>query len=52
MINNEDEAMKNLLTLIVSVTIQLQGKLAQMFLHTPKRCHYSFTMKDLSVVFR
>jgi len=51
-VGTEDEALRNLLTLLVGVTVQLQSKLAQMFLHTAKRCHYSFNMKDLSVVFR
>lgn len=50
--NTEEEQLKNLLTLITVVTIQLQSKLKRMFLNTAERCHYSFTMKDLSVIFR
>ena len=44
--------MKNLLTLLVGVTVQIQGKMKDLFLNTPSRCHYTFSMKDLTVVFR
>ena len=44
--------MRSLLNLIVKVTVELQDRLRAMYLMTSQRCHYLFTMRDLSVLFR
>ena len=48
----EEEAMRELLRLMVSVTIELQDRLRTMFLPTSERCHYIFTIRDLANIFR
>ena len=48
----EEEALREMLTLIVTVTLELQDRLRTMFLPTAERCHYIFTMKDLGNIFR
>ena len=47
-----EEALRQLLTTIVQVTIELQERLRDMFLPTAQRCHYIFTLKDLSAIFK
>nr|XP_022320176.1 dynein beta chain, flagellar outer arm-like isoform X6 [Crassostrea virginica] len=51
-IKRQEEAMRSLLNLIVKVTVELQDRLRAMYLMTSQRCHYLFTMRDLSVLFR
>ncbi|KAK2150977.1 hypothetical protein LSH36_380g01074 [Paralvinella palmiformis] len=50
-IREEEAALKSLLSLIVQVTLELQDKLRLMFLPTAERCHYIFTMRDISNIF-
>ncbi|XP_052258855.1 uncharacterized protein LOC127863384 isoform X2 [Dreissena polymorpha] len=47
-----EERMKKLLSMIVQVTTELQERLRAMFLSTAQRCHYIFTIKDLSCIFK
>ncbi|XP_053409232.1 uncharacterized protein LOC123561373 isoform X4 [Mercenaria mercenaria] len=47
-----EEILKKLLSMIVQVTIELQERLRSMFLPTAQRCHYIFTVKDLSCIFK
>lgn len=51
-IKKQEEAMRGLLNLIVKVTVELQDRLRAMYLMTSQRCHYLFTMRDLSVIFK
>lgn len=44
--------MRSLLSLIVKVTVELQDRVRSMYLTTSQRCHYMFTMRDLSVIFK
>ena len=47
-----DLAFRELLSTIVLTTIELQSELRIMYLPTAQRCHYVFTMADLTMVFR
>lgn len=49
---DQDKAMRDLLSGITYVTVELQDHLRSMFLPTSQRCHYIFTMTDLTMVFR
>ena len=49
---DHDKAMRDILSAISHVTVELQGHLRGMFLPTSQRCHYMFTMTDLTMVFR
>lgn len=49
---DQDKAMRDLLSAISHVTVELQDHLRGMFLPTSQRCHYMFTMTDLTMVFR
>ncbi|XP_020627063.1 dynein beta chain, flagellar outer arm-like isoform X2 [Orbicella faveolata] len=49
---DHDKAMRDILSAISHVTVELQGHLRGMFLPTSQRCHYMFTMSDLTMVFR
>lgn len=49
---DQDKAMRDLLSGITHVTVELQDHLRSMFLPTSQRCHYIFTMTDLTMVFR
>ena len=49
---DHDKAIRDLLSAISHVTVELQDHLRGMFLPTAQRCHYIFTMKDLTMVFR
>lgn len=49
---DHDKAIRDLLSAIIHVTVELQDHLRGMFLPTSQRCHYIFTMKDLTMVFR
>ena len=51
-IKEEEEALKEMLSLVVKVTLELQDRLCTMFLPTADRCHYVFTMHDLGNIFR
>eukprot|EP00105_Crassostrea_gigas_P044993 XP_019929141.1 PREDICTED: dynein beta chain, ciliary isoform X4 [Crassostrea gigas] len=51
-IKKQEEAMRSLLSLIVKVTVELQDRVRSMYLTTSQRCHYMFTMRDLSVIFK
>ncbi|KAK6172547.1 hypothetical protein SNE40_016179 [Patella caerulea] len=48
----EEEKRRRLIGLVVSVTVELQDRLRTMFLPTAQRCHYIFTIRDLSVIFK
>ncbi|XP_069115919.1 uncharacterized protein [Argopecten irradians] len=48
----EEDAMRRLLSLIVQVNVDLQDRLRSMFLPTAQRCHYIFTVRDLSTIFK
>ena len=47
-----DKAIRDLLSAISHVTVEFQDHLRGMFLPTSQRCHYIFTMKDLTMMFR
>lgn len=47
-----DALMRELLTLVVKVTVELQRNLSAMYVQTAKRCHYVFDMRELGVIFR
>lgn len=49
---DQDKATRDLLSAISHVTVELQDHLRGMFLPTSQRCHYMFTMTDLTMVFR
>lgn len=49
---DQDRVMRDLLSGITHVTVELQDHLRSMFLPTSQRCHYIFTMTDLTMVFR
>ena len=51
-IKEEEEALKNTLSTIVRVNMELQTRLRTMFLPTAQRCHYIFTMRDMGNIFR
>ncbi|KAM4702001.1 uncharacterized protein O3C94_002925 [Discoglossus pictus] len=46
------DALQGLLTSIATVSIELQERLRTVFLRTSQRCHYIFTLRDLSKIFR
>lgn len=50
--SSSDYAFRHLLTKIVRTTIELQNELRVMYLPTAQRCHYVFTLTDLTMVFR
>ncbi|EDV28903.1 uncharacterized protein TRIADDRAFT_19158, partial [Trichoplax adhaerens] len=47
-----DQILRSILSSIVNVTIEVQNKMRTMFLRTSSRCHYLFTMRDLTLIFR
>ena len=47
-----DNGFNELLSKIVRTTIELQNELRVMYLPTAQRCHYVFTLSDLTMVFR
>lgn len=47
-----DASFRELLRQIVRVTIGLQDRLTRMFLPIAQRCHYIFSLRSLSVIFR
>ncbi|XP_071095883.1 uncharacterized protein [Haliotis cracherodii] len=47
-----EDTVKSCVSLIVKVTVELQDRLRTMFLPTAPRCHYIFTTRDLSTIFR
>nr|XP_005988673.1 PREDICTED: dynein heavy chain 17, axonemal-like [Latimeria chalumnae] len=49
---NANDHLRDLLSAITSVTIETQERLRTMFLGTSQRCHYIFTLRDLSKIFR
>jgi hypothetical protein len=49
---SSDNAFKELLSNVVRTTIELQNELRVMYLPTAQRCHYVFTLTDLTMVFR
>ncbi|XP_052060514.1 uncharacterized protein LOC127700861 isoform X4 [Mytilus californianus] len=51
-VKEDEEAMRKLLSLIVKVNVELQDRLRGMFLNTAQRCHYIFTTRDLSIIFK
>lgn len=44
--------MKELLSNLAYVTLEMQDNLRTMYLPTAQRCHYMFTMTDMTMVFR
>ena len=51
-LRQQEDLLRHLLGLVVRVSLELQSKLRAMFLPTAQRCHYIFTMRDISVIFR
>ena len=49
---SSDNTFKELLSKMVRTTIELQNELRVMYLPTAQRCHYVFTLTDLTMVFR
>ena len=49
---SNEEAMRSLLTSIVAITVEVQENLRSMFLPTPERSHYIFTLNNLCIMFR
>jgi hypothetical protein len=49
---SSDSAFKQLLSTVVRTTVELQNELRVMYLPTAQRCHYVFTLTDLTMVFR
>ena len=47
-----DNTFKDVLARLVRTTIELQNELRVMYLPTAQRCHYVFTLTDLTMVFR
>lgn len=47
-----DRSMKELLINLTYVTLDMQDNLRTMYLPTSQRCHYMFTMTDMTMVFR
>ncbi|XP_043910785.1 dynein beta chain, flagellar outer arm-like [Protopterus annectens] len=47
-----NDHLRDLLSAITSVTIETQERLRTMFLETSDRCHYIFTLRDLSKIFK
>lgn len=47
-----NKAMRDLLGALVYITLELQENLRTMFLPIAHRCHYIFTMTNLTMVFR
>lgn len=47
-----DVAFREMLSTIVYTTVELQNELRVMYLPTAQRCHYVFTLADLTMVFR
>ena len=47
-----EEAVGSLLTSIVAITVEVQENLRSMFLPTPERSHYIFTLNNLCIMFR
>lgn len=51
-LTNGNKNFKELLSTVVRATIELQNELRVMYLPTAQRCHYIFTMTDLTMLFR
>eukprot|EP00795_Rhopilema_esculentum_P016198 gene16198-7569_t len=47
-----EEAMTRLLERVVAITVEVQENIRNMFLPTPQRAHYIFTLNDLCILFR
>lgn len=47
-----EESLRRVISLLVCVTVELHNRLRTMFLPTAQRCHYIFTARDLSNIFR
>ncbi|KAM9320087.1 uncharacterized protein PAF06_004553 [Gastrophryne carolinensis] len=46
------ECIQDLIGAVTKVSIELQERLRTVFLGTPQRCHYIFTLRDLAKIFR
>ena len=44
--------MKKLIESLVAVTVEVQENLRSMFLPTPSRSHYIFTLNNLGIIFK
>lgn len=47
-----EEGMKSLIESLVTITVDVQENLRSMFLPTPARSHYIFTLNNLGILFR
>ena len=47
-----EEAMTKLIERVVAITFEVQENIRNMFLPTPQRAHYIFTLNDLCILFR
>lgn len=47
-----DNTFKDVLARLVRTTVELQNELRVMYLPTAQRCHYIFTLTDLTMMFR
>ncbi|GFO25145.1 dynein beta chain, ciliary-like, partial [Plakobranchus ocellatus] len=47
-----EESLRTVMTSMVKVTVELSDRMRSMFLPTAQRCHYFFTTRDLSTIFR
>ena len=47
-----EESLRTVMTSMVKVTVELSERMRSMFLPTAQRCHYFFTTRDLSTIFR
>ena len=50
--HEREEAMKKLIESLVSITVEVQENLRSMFLPTPSRSHYIFSLNNLGILFR
>ena len=47
-----EEELKKLIDSLVTITVEVQENLRSMFLPTPSRSHYIFTLNNLGTIFR
>ncbi|XP_071959570.1 uncharacterized protein [Antedon mediterranea] len=52
LVDKEEEKMKELMSMMVNVTLEVQGRMRSMFLTTAERCHYMFNVRELTRVFK
>ncbi|XP_033103095.1 dynein heavy chain 9, axonemal-like [Anneissia japonica] len=52
LVDKEEAKLKELMSMMVSVTLEVQSRMRTMFLTTAERCHYMFNVRELSRVFK